>query len=131
MRMVLETLGIKRSEKQLVKSLETNKIVGTWEFELPKLAEKYRLTYLVERNGTIEDLQRCLEEGFKIIVCYYIIQERTAHYSVIHRIESENIYLYDPWFGPDHRLQLVYFKKVWESDPVHEKDKKWFIAIKN
>jgi ABC-type bacteriocin/lantibiotic exporter with double-glycine peptidase domain len=131
MRMVLASFGIHKTEKQLISSLETNKQIGTWEFELPKLAEKYKLTYFVERNGTIANLRRYLKDGFRIIVCYYIIQDREAHFAVLHKINTKYIFLHDPWFGKDHKFELPYFRKVWESDPVHEKDKRWFIAIKN
>ena len=130
MRMVLESFGIKRSEKQLIKLLKTNKVVGTWEFELPKLAERYKLDYVVERNGTVDDLREFVKEGFVIIVCYYIIQEREAHYAVLINIDDENVYLNDPWFGANHILQREYFEKVWKSDPKREGDRRWFIGIK-
>ena len=130
MKMILESFGIKKTEKQLAKSLETNKVIGTWEFELPELAERHKLTYVVERNGTIKDLRRYLREGFRIIVCYYLLKEKTAHYSIIHDINRNYIHFLDPYFGENHKLKLDYFKRTWKSDPIHEKDKKWFIAIK-
>lgn len=130
MRMVLEHIGIKKTEKQLIKLLETNKIIGTWESQIPKLAEKYKLNYIVERNGKIDDLKKSIKNKFILIVCYYMSEEDITHYAVITKMTSRYIYLHDPWIGPNHKIKLDSFEKTWKSDPIHEKDKRWFIGIK-
>ena len=53
MRMVLSNHGIDKREKEVAKILRTNKVRGTYLRELPRLAEKYRLSYVVKRNSDI------------------------------------------------------------------------------
>ena len=45
MRMVLENLGIKKSENEIIKYLGTNKTKGTMNKDFPRLAEKFKLNY--------------------------------------------------------------------------------------
>lgn len=131
MRMALEGMGIKKSEKQLARILKTNKIRGTWPKDLPRIAEKYSLNYAIKRNATIEDLKYFKKQGYFIIICYYIPKDKVDHYSILKKIDSEYIYFYDPWFGPDHKYSLKYFLKIWKSDPKYENTKRWFIALNN
>lgn len=129
MKMVLDSLGIKKTEKQLTKLLKTNKIRGTWHRFFPQVAEKYKLNYIVERNSSINRLKTLLKKGYKIIVCYYYPPEKVDHYSVIKKIRSK-IYFYDPFFGKNHSYSLTYFNKIWKSDPKYDNEKNWFIAIR-
>ena len=130
MRMVLECFGIKNSEKQLIKLLKTNKIRGTWLKEFPQLAEKLSLNYVVQRNSTIKDLKYFNKKGYKIIICYFYPPEKIDHYAVLKSLDSRYIHFYDPWFGPNHKYPLTYFKKIWNSSKRFEYEKAWFIAIK-
>ena len=95
MRMALEKCGIKKSEKQVVKILKTNKIRGTWHKDFPRVAEKYKLNYVVKRNATIDDLKYFQKKGCTIIICYYYPPEKVDHYSILKSIDSENIHFYD------------------------------------
>lgn len=130
MRMVLESLGIKKSEKELISLLKTNTKVGTWHYQMSALAEKYKLNYVVNRNASIKELKEFLKNKYLIIVCYYLVEEKTAHYAVVSDIDDKNIYLHDPWLGANHKLSLSYFRKNWVSDKIYEKEQKWFIGIK-
>jgi ABC-type bacteriocin/lantibiotic exporter with double-glycine peptidase domain len=130
MRMVLESLGIKKSENELIPLLKTNTKVGTWHYQMPALAEKYKLNYVVHRNASIKELKEFLKNTYLIIVCYYLVKEKTAHYAVVLDIDDKNIYFNDPWRGPNHKLSLSYFRKNWISDKIYEKEQKWFIGIK-
>jgi predicted double-glycine peptidase len=130
MRMVLEYFGIKKSEKQIVNLLGTNKVRGTWIKNFPSLAERLKLNYIVKRNSRIEDLKEYQKKGYQIIICYLIPKDKVDHYSVLKKIDSKNIYFFDPWYGAEHKLPLNYFKKIWYSDKRYEKEKAWFIAIK-
>jgi len=128
MRMALEYLGIKRSEKQVARLLGTNKVKGTWEKEFPKLAERYRLSYVVNHRGAISDLKRLNKKGYVIIICFHHPVDKIDHYSVIREIAEGKIHLYDPWKGPDSVYKLSYFDKIWRTE--QEKDLRWLIAIK-
>lgn len=130
MRMALESVGIKKSEKQIEKLLGTNKIRGTWHKDFSRLAEKYRLNHFTKRNSSIEDLKEYQKKGFTIIICYFYPPEKVDHYSVFKKIDDKNIYFWDPWFGPEHKYSLDYFKKIWKSDPKYDNEKCWFFAVK-
>lgn len=125
MEMVLGSLGIKKSEKQISRLLKTNKRKGTWHKYLPELAERYKLDYIVERNGTIADLKRYLKNNWRIIVCFYY--GGVAHYSVVRKINWHSIYLIDPIHSDNHHYFIPSFKKRWKDD---EKEIRWFVAIK-
>ena len=129
MRMVLSTIGIKKSEKQVAKILKTNKVRGTWVKYFPILAEKYYLSYSVQRNSTIKILREYSKKGYKIIVCYSPTK-RSDHFSVIQKIGLKYIYFYCPWYGTNTKYLIKDFKKMWHSHKKYEDEKKWFIAIK-
>lgn len=128
MRMALEHVGINKSEKQLIRLLRTNKVIGTWSKAFPLLAEKYRLVYTVKRKSSIRDLKEYQKKGFAIIICYFYAPEKVGHFSVLKRIDKKFIYFLDPQFGPKHRYPLSYFKKIWKSS--YDKEKGWFFALK-
>lgn len=130
MRMALESVGIKKSEKQIKKLLGTNRVGGTWHRDFPRLAENYKLNYIAKRNSSINDLKEYQKKGFTIIVCYFYPEEKSGHYSILKKIDDKNIYLWDPWFGPKHRYSLDYFKKVWKINLKYDKEKCWFFAVK-
>ena len=71
MRMALEHFGIKKTESQLAKAFKTNKVTGSSNRSFPRLAEKYRLSYVVKRDGTLRDLKYYLRNGCVIILGYY------------------------------------------------------------
>lgn len=130
MRMILEMLGIKKTEKQIVNLLGTNKVRGTWNKDFPSLAEKYKLNYTVKRNASIADMKSCLKQGYSVIACYYYPHEKVDHYSVVKKIDSGKIYFWDPWFGPKHDYTLKKFKTIWKCDKKFDDEKRWFFAVK-
>jgi|SRR3989344_3607752 len=128
MRMALSTLGIKKSEKQLIRLLGLGKGAYTRNNAFPKLAEKYKLNYIVQRNSTLEDMKKLREQGYVIIVAYFYRPHNVGHFAVLRHIGEKTVDLLDPWVGPEHRYSINTFKKIWRSG--FEKDKRWFIAIK-
>lgn len=126
MRMLLAAKGIKKSETQLARQLKTSKRSGTWAHQFPQVAEKYRLTYIVVRKGTIKELKELSKGGYCILVCYFIKEEDTGHYALVKSITKTHITLFDPWYGPDQRFTLKKFTKIWKND----EEKQWFFAIK-
>ncbi len=81
-------------------------------------------------NGNLSDLKNLIKEGFKVIVCYYCNDEDTDHYAIVKNIDSDFIYLLDPWFGPDHIISLNEFIDIWRNDPKYSDVKGWFVALK-
>jgi len=131
MRMALAVLGIKKSEKQLVKLLRTNKVIGTWVKNLPRVAEKFKLTYLVARGASVEDLRQLIKWKYVVIVCYYYQPEKISHFAVVHKVDAKNIYLLDPWNGQDHKYSISYFSKIWKKMYRGARaEKRWLFAVK-
>ncbi len=130
MRMVLESVGLRKSEKELARLLETNRISGTWNISFIKLAKKYKLKYVVNSNSDIKELKHLLRNSYYVIVCYFNSIEKKGHYSVTNKIGNKYIYLLDPWFGPDLKYPLKYFRKIWKSDPKYDNERCWFFAVR-
>jgi predicted double-glycine peptidase len=130
MRMALHSCGISKNEKQVAKLLGTNKVRGTWHRYFSVVAEKFKLNYVTKRNSTISDLKKYLSEEYNLVVCYFYPPEKVDHYSVVKKIDKNNIYFWDPFFGEEHKYSLAYFKKVWKSDPKYDNEKAWFFAVK-
>lgn len=127
-RMALSAFGIKRSEKQLVKLLHTNKVRGTWTRNFPPVAERFGLTYVVGRKGTFAQLGRLMKDGYQIVICY--VPDVVDHYAVVRKIGKSTLCIFDPWFGPDHKYSTKKFNKIWKTDKRWESETRWFIAIR-
>ena|SRR3989344_175648 len=130
MRMALEFCGIKKSEKQIAKLLETNKVRGTWHRNFPIVAEKFRLNHVSMRNATIDDLREYQKRGFAVIICHFYFPEKIDHYSVLKKIDDKFIYFFDPLFDKERKYFLSHFKKIWKSSPKYDNEKHWFFAVK-
>jgi len=130
MRMVLSNHGIDKREKEVAKILRTNKVRGTYLRELPRLAEKYRLSYVVKRNSDINDLRVLDKLNFTIIVCFFDMKSKEGHFAVLKKITKNNIYFWDPYWGPHRKFSLVYFNRIWWLGPSDEPDRRWLFAIK-
>ncbi len=130
MRMVLASLGIRLAPKKLEALLGTSKTRGTWNESFPRTAETYKLTYLVGRNASVQDLTHFLKHGFRIIVGYLPPGWEEGHYAVIKRITRTRISLLDPIFGANHSYSLSYFSSIWKNDPQGDNERHWFFAIK-
>jgi len=128
-RMALDYMGIKEDENNLARLLETTEYDGTWEKKFPKVAENYRLNYIVNRNSSIRDLKALQDLGYVIILSYYYPKLKVYHYAVLKGIDSKNVYLMDPWVGPNHKYSIKYFNKIWKTRTHHGKEKKWMFGI--
>ncbi len=129
LRMVMAYLGYSYEESELRKMLKTTKVWGTLHKNIVKAAEKHKLSYVVKRNTSIEELKKSLKKKKVAIVCYMIPQGNIYHYAVVRKIGSKYIYLHDPYLGPDCKYLIEDFIEVWKSDPKHEGDERWFFAI--
>lgn len=131
MRMVLASLGIHKKEGQITKLLGTNKIRGTNHGDFVSLAEKYKLRYSVNREATIDELKYYYKNHYKIIICYFHPVEKDGHYAVVRKLTNTKITLMDPIDGPNKTYSLNYFRKVWGTRKTYNKERSWFMAIRN
>ncbi len=126
LRMVLYDFGIKKSEEQLIRMLDCTKRWGTKHKMFPRVAERYKLNYVVKRDADIDDLRNYKRRGYTIIVCYFHVKERIGHYAILHRIDDDDFYFVDPQFGPERRLNVTHFGRVWRCPS----ERGWFIGFK-
>lgn len=131
-RMVLESLGIVKSELKIRKLLGTNAKYGSRRSSFPLIAERYKLDYIVNRNSSFEELKFVYKKDYKIIVSYYLFTEKTGHFGIIEKLTSKYVYLIDPWNG---RVRYSHnkFRRAWSTlDPkLTSKYKRWFFGVRN
>lgn len=135
MRMILEVFNIRKSEKEVAKLIGSSPNHGTWFKDFSKAAKKFKLYYIEKENGKISELKKLVREGYKIIVCYLDLKEKSYgivvdHYSVVKRIDDKNVYFWDPWYGNKHKYSVNYFRRIWKSRERPDKADGWFIAIR-
>jgi|SRR3989344_4164077 len=129
LRMVLASIGINKTEKQVSKILGTNERKGTLHNDFMKVAEHLKLSYVVGRKSSIKDLKKLQENNYRIIVNYLLPVTKVGHYAVVREVGSKYIHLLDPFIGPNQTYPISHFIKNWKSG--FEKDySRWFFAIK-
>jgi len=131
LKMMLEPLGIKKSERSLAKALSTNKKSGVRVGEIISLVEKLKLRYVVFRNSTLQDVETRLNLGFNVIVGYRH-PGKIGHYAVLVKTDEDYVYLQDPnpLTKPVVRYSKKYFLSLWKRGFRYDKDCRWFIGIK-
>lgn len=130
LRMAFEYFGIKKSERQIMNMLQTNRVKGTWGRMFPKVSEKYRFSYFMKRQSSIEDIKIRVKLGYVIILGYYYKKDREYHYAIFKKIKNGRIYLYDPWAGPNHSYSISYFNKIWKMATKHGEERGWIFGLK-
>jgi len=67
-------------------------------------------------HGTIEDVIRCLEQGYPVVVQQFCTEsDRTGHDRVVvgYEIQSRTFILNDPGLGQDYRMTFILFDDLW------------------
>lgn len=129
-RMALEHFGIKKSEKELVKSLKTSKVFGTKREMITKFVEKLKIDYYEGGGASVNDLKYYSRRGYVVVVVYFIFSQKIGHYAIFDKATEDYVYLTDPYFGPGHRMAVSYFRKAWNKAANHDKEHRWFLALK-
>ena len=114
LKIVLHHFGIEISEKQLIKDCE-NSSVGVESDILLKIAKKYGLKGKLIKNATFKNIKKFLKKNQAIIVEWF--SEDDGHYSIVSRIDNENIYLIDPELGHLRAIRKEKFKRIWFTFP--------------
>ncbi|HLC22691.1 MAG TPA: cysteine peptidase family C39 domain-containing protein [Candidatus Nanoarchaeia archaeon] len=129
MRMALGALGIKRTEDQLARLLNTGTRVGTPNRRFPRVLERFKLSYTVHRRAKFSQLVRHFRNNDIIIVCYFYEPEKVGHFAVVKDISKTRIMLLDPIVGPDMSYRQIDFHRMWKKTGTFDNEKGWFIAI--
>lgn len=88
-----------------------------------------RLKSIIISNWTLEDLKFYKSKWYKLMIWHWS-WFGLWHYSVIHKIEKNRIFILDPirWINIDYKLTEFYeeYWNLWN----HKEGKRWFVAIK-
>lgn len=127
-RMILASFGIKKSEKELAKIMGSSSRTGTWNRQFPILAEELKMSYIVRRHATPNDVRRMLKRGFSLVISFFDPKEKVGHYAVVKSATASKIFLIDPWHGPNESYSWKEFLPLWKSslDP----DIRWVFGMK-
>ena len=128
LRISLNQLGIRKTEKHLARLLKTTKFSGTKNKNFIKVARYYNLKYIYKKNSSLNEIKKLLDEKYKIVVCYFSRINNSGHFAAVRKITKAYIYLLDPSLGPKTRYKKSYFTKIWIGQ--YDKEKRWFIALK-
>ena len=115
MRMVLESIGIRKSERELTKVMDIKSVGFAGNGQFTRIAESFRLSYIVQRHAKVQDIVRLQKDGYRIIVNFIDPEENIGHFAVVKSTDKKFIHLLDPWHGPHQKLPLSVFKKNWKS----------------
>lgn len=121
LKIALSRLGIDKTERELVKLTKCQE-GGVELEELLKVAKKFKVKgFIVENHGIIE-IRKYLRKKYIIIVAWF--NQDDGHYSVVSRIDKENIYLQDPELGHPRAIRIEKFKRIWFDFPGNYMRKK-------
>lgn len=123
LKIVLENFGRVRTEKQLIKMCKCTPSKGTSTNMMLKTAEKLGLNGFIKDNASLKDIKEYLNKEYAVIVSWFL--EDDGHYSVVSKIDDENIYLQDPHLGYVRAIRLKTFRRIWfdfDSDYMKSKN---------
>ncbi|MEK6941099.1 MAG: cysteine peptidase family C39 domain-containing protein [Nanoarchaeota archaeon] len=130
MRMALEYFGIKRSEKQVVKLLKTNKAHGSPHKNFSLVAEHFRINHTTMRNAKIRDIKDLISNNWVVIIGQFDTINNFGHYVVVNKVYGKFLYLNDPSLYKEDKRNKITCKKfnsIWYDT---EKEKGWLFALK-
>jgi len=117
LKMVLDFLGIKKSEKELIKLTNASREKGTSAKNIVKVVRQMGLKGFVKDFATFSDIGKYLAKKIPVIVDWF--SKNDGHYSVVVGIDKKYIYLQDPEIGRIKKVDLKTFKRVWFDFPGH------------
>jgi predicted double-glycine peptidase len=120
-----------RTEDELAKLCDAKVGIGTAEESLVKAAQAVGLELVEEKsNATVEDIQRNLDNGAYVIICYTNAFSGNGHYTCVTEYDDRALYCRDPAFGL-FRLGKEYLGKFWHgSMDASAGSQQWYMAVK-
>jgi predicted double-glycine peptidase len=129
---ILNALQLKgdtsHTEKDLIKLCKAKLGAGTSNKDLVKAIEQVELEIVEEKNGaSLKDIERNVDHGASVIVCYKNAFSGNGHYTVITQHDDGGFYCRDSAFGL-FRIEKGEFDKHWYNPK--ETAIRWFVAVK-
>lgn len=115
--------------KNLIKKLKSNKQLGTNPENIIKVLNEYNLKVKEKKNCTLLYLRNIEHKNTLCLLSYYFYDYNVDHYAIYNRINNNFLFLYDPWYGSDHKININKFNYIWKFDIKHRPHKKWICLI--
>lgn len=108
---VMDFYGKDIPEEKLAKLSKTTKKDGTEAPYLLEAAKKFGFTGFYLDDCEISDIKRWIDRDFPVIVDWFSTD--FGHFSVVYKIDKNNIYLQDPELGMPRAIRLEDFSNIW------------------
>jgi hypothetical protein len=123
--MVLAYYGIKTSQEELARLAGTSEL-GTSREGMFDAVRHFGISYYSVDNCEFNYLRNLYEKKIPVIVDWF--DTDCGHYSVVCKIDQENIYLRDPAREDINVMSLKEFDQVWfDFDGVRPEKNKFFV----
>lgn len=118
------------SEDELIKICDAKPGIGTTNENMVKAAREIGLELIEEKsNATIQDIERNIDNGACVIICYTNAFSGNGHYTCVTDYDDRAIYCRDPALG-FLRLSKEYLTKFWQGTrDASEGSQQWYLAV--
>jgi len=117
LKMVLDSFEIRKTEKEIINLTKSIHSLGVEAGELLKAAKKFGLKGFVKDNCTYKELRNYVVKK-KIPVIIEWFYDEDGHFSVVHDMDRENVYMQDPDLGHMRAMRKDLFMRLWFSFPT-------------
>jgi len=115
LKMVLDYFGVKKSLEALAKMSSTpaaGKTAGASGKNLLAAAKKLGFSGSMKDWANFSDIRKYVEkQGIPVIISWFSGYE--SHFSVVVKIDKDNIYFLDPEYCALRKMSLKRFEKIW------------------
>lgn len=108
------------SEEELEIEMGTNDRIGTHPDEIVKAAEKRGFEVRRGENGTFEELDTLVNEGYVVLL---MISVDVPHVVVFERSNANHVYIKDPYFGEN----MIRYKRKFGSEKNTYPNYRWSV----
>lgn len=127
LKIVLEKLGLKKTEKEIARIAGTEKKGWTSHNGMIEACQKLGFSCFVHEKSSIKNIKSFLKAGLPVISDWTDEKSNTGHYNVITEIGKKNIFFCDPWYGPKYTVDRETFERYWDDNLT--RGKKWIMVI--
>jgi predicted double-glycine peptidase len=119
------------TEAELAQLCDAKVGYGTTTKNLVKAAKQVGLEVIEEKsNGTVEDIQRTIDAGACVVICYTNAYSGNSHYTVVTEYDDRALYCRDSAFG-FFRFSKEYLEKSWHgvAHDASRDNKQWYMVV--
>jgi len=124
-KMLLNYYGIEASESEIAERCHHTYEVGCTDLQMKEALESYGLAVKIYENSSIEDLKYWINHRIPIIIDWFSVSGSdddvgSGHSSIVVDVDTERVYLIDPWNGDVRKIKHKNFLGVWfdwRTDP--------------